>query len=137
MIGYPHPLIWYTLRVISFADAIAQQKNRLGTQHPRSQRAELLGQIYEIYEQDYKKQKWLEYLAWLKANKYQHSAKTVAQYKKISYPKISISSFCSYWLSPIPTDDLFYILSEAKDIRNRNGSFNKWLFYNLKVVKDK
>lgn len=120
--------------MISLAEAIAQKKLEMGTQQMRSERADLLKQLYEFYEKDYKIQTWKDYVRWLKNERRKHGKETVAEYRKIAYKRISVKSFCSYWLSHIPTRDLYYLLSIARDKSNRNESFNRWLFHNLKSV---
>lgn len=119
-------------------ELISQKKSEnLFKKEFNSQRAELFSQLYQIYELDFKKQTWKNYLKWLKEKRFKHSKEKVQEYKKIMYKKITVASFCSFWLSHIPTEDLYYLLSIAKDMQNRNQSFNKWLFYNLKVLQDK
>lgn len=98
-----------------------------------SERSQILKEIYEHYERSYKMNVWSDYIKWLKANKYKHSKEKISEYDKLKFKKITISSFCSFWLSHIPTKDLYYILSYAKDLENRKQNFNKWLFYNLKA----
>lgn len=102
--------------------------------NPKSQRAEIISQIYEYYLLDNKKQNWKNYIKWLKCNKLKHSKDNMSIFKKTKeyHKNIPIKSFCSFWLSHIKTFDLFYILSIAKDKNNRNESFNKWLFWSLK-----
>lgn len=119
--------------MISLADAIAQKRLEIGNPKVKSQRADLLGQLYDFYEKDYSVQTWKEYVRWLKDNRKKHCKDTVAQYKKVAYPKITVKSFSSYWLSHIPTEDLYYILSIARDKHNRSESFNRWLFWSLKA----
>lgn len=119
--------------MISLGDAIAQYKSTIAKPTFKSERAELLSQLYQFYEEDYKIQKWKEYVGWLKQNRKKHSLEMIEEYKRISFKKISLKTFCSYWLSHIPTDDLYYLVSFARDKHNRKESFNRWLFYNLKV----
>ena len=38
-------------------------------------------------------------------------------------------------LSHIPTKDLYYITSQARDMKNRGESFSKYLFWAIKVKK--
>lgn len=122
----------------SLQELISQKKaENLFKKEFKSQRAELLSQLYFIYELDFKKQTWKNYIKWLRSNGREHCSLNVIEYKKIMYKKITVASFCSFWLSHIPTEDLFYLVSIAKDMQNRNQSFNKWLFYNLKVLQDK
>lgn len=124
------------LGYFSLQDAIAKMKMENPVPKFKSQRAELFNDLYSFYEKDYKKQKWKEYISWLKKNRKKHTKEAIAEFRLVSYPKISIRSFCSFWLGHIPTDDLYYLVSIARDCDNRGISFNKWLFWALKVRKD-
>lgn len=119
---------------ISFKDAILKKKLEVSTPL-KSQRAELFKELYSYYEKSYKKNTWSDYVAWLKKNKIKHSKESIENYNKIKRPKITVRSFCSYWLSFIPTNDLYYLISIAKDMEQRNQNFNKWLFYSIKNKK--
>lgn len=123
------------LAFTSLSDAISKMRADIPPPRFKSQRAEMMNELYSHYEKDYRKQKWREYVAWLKTNRKAHSKDAVALFKKQSYPKITVKSFCSYWLGHIPTSDLYYLNSIARDYENRGGSFNKWLFWSLKVDK--
>lgn len=118
---------------ISFKDAINKKKLEVSTPLKfNSKRSELFAELYSYYERSYKKNTWSEYIKWLKKNKYKHSKERVEEYKKIKRPIITVRSFCSYWFSFIPTNDLPYILSIARDMEHRNQNFNKWLFWSIK-----
>ena len=78
---------------------------------------------------------WKNYIAWLKQNRFKHSRDTVEEFKKIAPKEISVKSFCSFWLGHLKTEDLYYLLSIAKDKEQRGESFNKWLFWALKAEK--
>ena len=120
---------------ISLAEYIA--KIKLENPAPfRSERNELFNQLYAFYEKSWKKNMWIDYIAWLKKNHFKHSKEKVLAYKKVAYPKISEKSFCSYWLGHIPTNDLYYLVSIAKDKDNRGENFNRWLFWALKIEKN-
>ena len=121
------------LNYFSFEQAIQRRKEEIGIHNFKSQRSELLNQLYAFYEKDYKKQTWKNYITWLKKNRKKHSKETIAEFRLVSYPKINIRSFCSFWLGHIPTNDLYYLVSIARDCDNRGVSFNKWLFYSLKT----
>lgn len=116
----------------SILDEIEKLKKEVPRPIFKSERAELLNQLYTFYEKDYKKQTWKEYIIWLRNNNKKHSNDSINDYKKIAYKKITIKSFCSFWLSHIPTKDLYYLISIARDCDNRNVSFNKWLFWSLR-----
>lgn len=121
----------------SLEQLLLEKKNNIDVIPPlKSQRAELFKQLYSYYEQDYKIQTWKEYIKWLKQNKLKHNSNTLKEYSKIAYPKISVSSFCSYWLGFMPTQDLFYLASVMRDFINRKQSCNKWLFFNLKCKNE-
>lgn len=119
----------------SFEELLKEKKD-LEPNPPKSERAELLGKLYNIYELDYKIQTWKEYCKWLKQNKFNNSKIKVEEYRKIAYPKIQIKNFCSFWLSHIPTEDLYYLISIMNDIKNRKGSPNKWLFWAIKPIQN-
>lgn len=119
--------------MISLGDAIKQYGRDIAKPTFKSERSECLSQLYQFYEKDYKIQKWKDYIAWLKANRKKHTPDSIREYNVIHHKKITLKSFCSFWLGHIPTDDLYYLLSIAKDKDNRKESFNRWLFYNLKV----
>ena len=100
----------------------------------RSQRAELFKELYGHYESSYKKSTWTEYRKWLGRNKFKHSTARTAEFRKSKEFRkpIEIKSFCSYWLGFLKTEDLYYLISIAKDKENRGENFNKWLFWAIK-----
>jgi len=99
----------------------------------RSERSELISEIYNIYLQDFKIQTWKNYVAWLKNIKLKHCQVALESFKKSKayYPKFS-SKYFAIRLSHIPTSDLYYVKSIGKDKLNRRDSFNKWLFFSIK-----
>lgn len=113
-------------------------KYRIPTQEklPKSERAELLGQIYEHYEKSWKKNTWTNYIKWLKEQKKKNTKDNQALFKKSKsyFKKDTIKTFCSFRLGHVKTNDLYYILSQAKDKDNRGENFNLWLFANLKLT---
>lgn len=105
----------------------------------KSKRAELIQEIHELYKKD----KWFldrrQCTNWINRNGMKPTKENVERWKKESgefRSEISPKSLASFWLAHIPTDHLFYIISVGKDMRNRNQSFNKWLFWALKVDKE-
>ena len=128
----------------SFKKAIEQAKARLeGTQNPvmyrlsdriKSHRAELFKELYSYYELSYKKNAWSDYKRWLGKNRFKHSPVKVAEFRKSKEFRkpIDISSFCSYWFGFLKTEDLYYLISIARDKHNRGENFNKWLFWSIK-----
>jgi hypothetical protein len=119
----------------SFKALLELKKKELGIEKkPRSERSALFTELYGYYQKSYKKNCWLDYLAWLKKNRLKHSKDTVEQYKKDkTFRKmITIKSFCSFWFGHIPTQDLYYLTSIAKDKDRRGENFNRWLFWAIK-----
>ena len=123
----------------TFQELLDEYKNRLDLIPPKktlNQQQELFAELYNYYEKDYKKQAWKSYVQWLKQNRIKHNKISIQEYKKIAFKKITVKSFCSFWLSFIPTVDLWYLVSIAKDMDNRGQSFNRWLFWAIKVQDD-
>lgn len=115
----------------SLSDIIGNISNKViekKANTPRSERAELLGQIYEKYRASNKTQNHKRYVKWLAENKFKHSEQKVVEFKKtkICLKARTIKSF-AIMLAHIPTKDLYYILSIAKDKENRNENFGGWL----------
>lgn len=113
-----------------------QQKGVAFKKTSKSQRNELMKEIHELYVAD----KWLLDRAncakWLSRKKMKPIVANVEKWKKESgefRKPITPASLASFWLSHIPTEDLFYILSIGKDKKQRNESFNRWLFWSLKT----
>lgn len=120
---------------LSLQQALAEKMAEFGERPKfKSQRAELFAELYTYYEKSYKHNSWLNYIAWLKANRFKHTRERVEQYKKSKEfrKKITIKSFCSFWLSFMKTNDLYYLISIAKDKERRKENFNKWLFWSIK-----
>lgn len=101
----------------------------------RSQRSEVFAELYKYYENDWKVQTWKNYISFLKQEKKKDSneSRQLFTKSKFYFKKISVKSFCSFWLSFLTTEELYYLVSIAKDKLNRKESFNKWLFYSLKA----
>lgn len=110
-------------------------KNRQIEKLPRSERADLIGQIYEYYEKSWKKNTWINYISWLKTNRIKNTKENRELFKKSKsfFKKETVKSIASFRLGHIKTKDLYYILSQAKDMDKRGDNFNKWLFYSLKA----
>lgn len=122
--------------MISFKDTI--DKFKLTTkpfEKAHSKRADLLGQLYEYYERCYIKEMEALYSNWLLEKKNIHSIESGRAFKKTSQyrTKITMKSFCGFWLSHIPTEDIYYLISIARDKEHRGESFNRWLFWAIKV----
>lgn len=129
------PLVCYYLNVDNkFLEAIEKRKLEVEKPKFRSERSELFNELYSYYEKSYRKNCWSDYITWLKKNKFKHSKEKIAEFKKSKdfRKKISIKSFCSFWLSFVKTNDLYYLISIAKDKDQRGENFNKWLFWAIK-----
>lgn len=120
------------MEFLSLQEAIQKRASEIGKPKFRSERNALFNELYKYYDKSWRKNMWSDYISWLKKNKYKHSKENVALYKKKAFPKISEKSFCSYWLSFMKTNDLYYLISIAKDKDQRGENFNKWLFWSLK-----
>lgn len=119
---------------ISLSEALAKQRLVLTKPKIRSERASIFNDLYPYYEKSYKKNTWLSYIAWLKTNRFKHSSQKVEEFKRTpAYFKIiDVKSLCSFWLGFMKTEDLYYLVSIAKDMDKRGQNFNKWLFYSIK-----
>lgn len=102
-----------------------------------SERAELIKEIYEIYTSDTqrihrKKENWKRYIQFLKENRIPDSKQAQSKFKRSKkyIREHNIKSF-AYFISIIPTPDLYYILSVAKDMNNRNQNMSAWIISNL------
>lgn len=111
------------------ANRIALEKS---THKGKSERGDVLSQIYELYRKSNKKENWKRYIKWLKFNRIKHTKLSVEDFKKSKDCLTArvIKSF-AIMLSHIPTSDLYYILSIAKDKDNRGENFSGWLMGEL------
>lgn len=119
---------------ISLADALLQKKVELPNVKFRSERNALFFELYGYYERSWKRNTWLNYIKWLKQNKFKSSKDKQVEFKKSKfyYPKDSEKTFCSYRLGFMKTNDLYFLISIAKDKENRGENFNQWLFWAIK-----
>lgn len=123
--------------MISLKDAINKLQNEGVTfsETKRKSRNDWIKEIYEFYLKDKKNLDINQYKRWLLRNKKRHSLSNAEHWKTSSKEwrkPITDKSFASFWLSHIPTSDLPYISSIARDKLNRGESFNKWLFWAIK-----
>lgn len=97
-------------------------------------RKDLFKELYTFYEEEYQEEMIGKYKIWRVINKQPKTPETKAMFtKSLKFKKVSDKSFCSFWLSFMKTEDLPYLISIAKDKKNRKESFNKWLFDSIKV----
>lgn len=102
-----------------------------------SERAELIKELYALYQSPRqknhrKKANWKRYCAWCKTQKNADSENARKAFKKSKQylREQRINTFC-FFLSPIPTKDIYYLLSVAKDMENRNQDLSSYLMGNL------
>lgn len=121
----------------SLKDALASRFVKKAAE-PKSERAALFADLYAVYERSYKQNSWDAYKAWLRSKRLRHSPERVAQYAKDpTFRKpVTVKSFCSYWFGFLKTQDLYYVLSVARDMERRGQNVNKWLFYSIKPKKE-
>lgn len=107
----------------------------------KSERAELIKQIYEIYTSPHerilrRKENWKRYISWLKENKVPHTKEKVLEFKKNKkfIKERNVKSIC-FFLSHIPTKDLYFIISQMKDKKNRGYSASAYLFSSTQWTK--
>lgn len=104
-----------------------------------SQRAQFISEIYDIYISEQqrnfrKRENWKRYITWLKDNRTPDSKENQAKFKKSkSFIKEHSVKTIVFFVSHIPTADLHYILSLAKDMQFRNQNFSSYLLGSLKV----
>ena len=107
-----------------------------------SQRNDILRQIYSFYDSDRevfltKKKNWKRYIEFLRENKIKDSKENQERFKRSKkfIKKMSSSTF-AYFVSHIPTNDLYYVLSVVKDKSFRNESVGAYIM-SLNYVKDR
>lgn len=107
-----------------------------------SKRAEFISQIFGIYSSESqrlfrKKENWKRYCNWARENKLADTKENQTKFKKtkLFIKEHSLKTIC-YFLAPIPTSSLDYIVSVAKDMQNRNQNFSGYLMGNLILKVD-
>lgn len=102
-----------------------------------SERAELIKEIYAIYNSSNQKTNrkilnWKRYCEWCRENKFPKGKDSEQKFKKSKkyIKEHSIKTFC-FFISPIPTADLYYISSVARDMDNRGQNFGSYIMANL------
>lgn len=112
--------------MLSIADLLKNSKPE--EKKPRSERADLINQIYEFYRKSNKSENWKRYIKWLRYNKFKHSQQSIQNFKKHKdCLKARLIKSFAIMLAHIPTKDLYYILSIARDKDNRKENFSGWL----------
>ena len=107
-----------------------------------SQRNDILRQIYSFYDSDRevfltKKKNWKRYIEFLKVNKLKDTKENQDRFKKSKkFIKKMSPSTVAYFVSHIPTNDLYYVLSVVKDKSFRNESVGAYIM-SLNYVKDR
>lgn len=102
-----------------------------------SERAEAIKSIYEVYSSQKqkmfrRKENWKRYCEWCRANRKENSPENTKLFKKSKkfIKEHSVKTIC-YFLSHIPTSDLYYISSVGKDMQNRNQNFSGYFISSL------
>lgn len=90
--------------------------------------------IYELYVKHQKINNWKQYRKLYKEDTKGNQERFVKSSEY--YPPMPVKVF-AIKLSHMPTQDLYFLESVAKDMLNRGQNFNKWLFYNIKVYENK
>lgn len=100
-------------------------------------RQEMIKEIYAIYTSPHQKMNrkimnWKKYFEWCKENKIPKGKEGEQKFKKSKFfiKEHPIKTFC-FFMAPIPTADLTYIISVAKDMENRQQNFSGYLMANL------
>lgn len=106
-------------------------QNRQLAPQDKNERRFILKQLDEIHHSEHerilrKKENWKRYIAYLKTVKQKDSAENRAIFKK---GKTFLKEYKSLWyfLSHIPTKDLYAALSVAKDKINRGESASSYI----------
>lgn len=106
-----------------------------------TQRGFYTQEIYDIYSSETqrlfrKKENWKRYCNWARENKLADNKENQAKFKKtkLFIKEHSLKTIC-YFLAPIPTSSLDYIVSVAKDMQNRKQNFSCYLMSNLIIKK--
>lgn len=104
----------------------------------KSERADTISKIYDIYTSPTqrlirKKENWKRYVKWCKMNKQPNSKESQAKFKKskLYIKEHPVKTIC-YFISHIPTKDLYFLLSVGKDMENRNQNFSRYLINQTK-----
>lgn len=98
-----------------------------------SERNDILRQIYSFYDtqkEDITRRKanWKRYIEFLKENRLSDNTENQTKFKKSKkFIKKITPGTLAYFLSHIPTKDLYYILSVAKDKSFRNESVGSYV----------
>jgi len=114
------------------------QKSVVNQRKNASERSELIKEIYSIYTSEKERvhrkiNNWKRYLLYLKENKLPNNVQSQNKFRKSKrfLKEVDIRTFC-FFISHIPTKDLYYIKSNMIDVANRGFSASMWLFFNIK-----
>jgi len=121
---------------VAMKDLVArlQQKGVAFKKTDKSQRNALMKELHELYLADKLVNDKKNCATWLSRRKMKPLVTNVDKWKKESgefKTPITPASLASFWLCHMKTEDLFYLISIAKDKANRKESFNKWLFWSI------
>ena len=124
---------------LSIQNLILQKIEDLGKNKTTlNERQTLIKELHEVYILENKVENYCRFLHWKKKTK-----GTPEEFKKAKLPinqKYITPNTPSYFairLSHIPTGDLYYLISEKNDFKNRKkyqkSAFTKWLFFSIKA----
>lgn len=102
-----------------------------------SERAQIISEIYEIYLQDKIGRKianWKRYVEWCRTWKQEKGKESENKFKKSKFylKELTVSQLC-YFLSHIPTKDLYFTRSVVLDKLNRKESIGGYLLGSVKI----
>jgi hypothetical protein len=104
-----------------------------------SERSLVIKDLYALYISPQenihrKKENWKRYVMWLKENRFKNTKENQVLFMKhkLFITVMPIKRFC-FFISHIPTQDLYYTLSVGKDKIARQDSFSKFLFGSIKA----
>lgn len=107
-----------------------------------TQRGFYTQEIFDIYSSETqrlfrKKENWKRYCNWARENHLADTKENQTKFKKtkLFIKEHSLKTIC-YFLAPIPTSSLDYIVSVAKDMQNRNQNFSGYLMSNLCISQN-
>lgn len=114
------------------SESFKQKKSPRG-----GQRAATIEEIYQIYISENqrifrKKANWQRYCSWLRDNRISNSLDNQNKFRKTKlFIKEHERRGFAVMLAPMKQSDLFYILSMAKDMENRNQNFSGYIMANM------
>jgi hypothetical protein len=100
----------------------------------KSERNEIISQIYEFYQNDKqnrKKENWKRYCKWCRDNKMPKGSEKLFKKTKLYLKELS-SKVIAIKLAHIPTKDLYFMASVCRDKYNRGENIGAFLLGSIK-----